>query len=373
MVPVTARPGRRILVAAGGTGGHLYPGIAVARCFQAACPGTDIAFLGRRGGLEERLVPKEGFPLHTVTVQSLQGRSKLAQLRSLGVLGIGTLQALRLLRRWQPHLVIGAGGYVMAPALLAAALLRLPRVIMEQNLVPGLTVRVLARYAQRVFTAFPESGDFLPQPQVVCTGTPVRAEIVDQASEALPDDMARLNVLVVGGSQGAQRLNQAVIEVLPLLSSAHSQQISFVHQTGETDRLRVIEAYKGRGIAAEVHAFLHDMPRRYQWAHLVLCRAGASTLAELTACGKPAILVPYPHAADDHQRHNALALQRQGAAHVILDAELTGQRLYECLQPYILDPTRLREQAAQSRRLGRPHAARDIVNACLQMLDASAV
>ena len=371
MASVSARPGRRILVAAGGTGGHLYPGIAVARCFQTACPGTDIAFLGRRGGLEERLVPKEGFPLHTVTVQSLQGRSKLAQFRSLGALSIGTLQALWLLRRWQPHLVIGAGGYVMAPALLAAALLRLPRVIMEQNLVPGLTVRVLARYAQRVFTAFPESRDFLPQPQVVCTGTPIRPEIVARASDAPADDTIHLNVLVVGGSQGAHRLNQAVIELLPLLAT-HRRQIRFVHQTGETDLARVTAAYKGSGITAEAHTFLHDMPQRYHWAHLVLCRAGASTLAELTACGKPAILVPYPHAADDHQRHNALALRRQGAAHVILDAELTGQRLYECLQPYILDPTSLRQQAAQSRRLGRPHAARDIVNACLQMLDAAA-
>ena len=371
MAPGSGQPGWRILVAAGGTGGHLYPGIAVARCFQAACPGIDIAFLGRQGGLEERLVPKEGFALHTVNVQSLQGRTKLAQLRSLGVLGIGTLQALRLLRRWRPHLVIGAGGYVMAPAVIAAALLRLPRVIMEQNLVPGLTVRVLARYAQRVFTAFPESRDFLPQPQVVCTGTPIRPEIIAHASDAAPDAATRLNVLVVGGSQGAHRLNQAVMEALPLLG-AHRQQVRFVHQTGETDLPGVAEAYEESGISAEVHAFLHDMPKRYRWAHLVLCRAGASTLAELTACGKPAILVPYPHAADDHQRHNALALRERGAAHVILDTELTGQRLHDCLRPYILDPASLSESAAQSRRLGRPQAARDIVSACLEMLDDAA-
>ena len=229
---------------------------------------------------------------------------ELAQLRSLGVLSIGTLQALRLLHRWRPHLVIGAGGYVMAPALLAAALLRLPRVIMEQNLVPGLTVRVLARYAQRVFTSFPESSDFLPEPQVIYTGTPIRPEIIAQASDTSPDATTCLNILVVGGSQGAHRLNQAVIEALPILE-AHSQQVSIVHQTGETDLRRVTEAYEGSSITAEVRAFLHDMPKRYHWAHLVLCRAGASTLAELTACGKPAILVPYPHAADDHQRHNA--------------------------------------------------------------------
>ena len=368
---VPDRPSLRILVAAGGTGGHLYPGIAVARCFQDVHPNADIAFLGRRGGLEEHLVPKEGYPLHTVNVRSLQGRTKLAQLQSLGVLMIGTSQALRLLRRWHPHLVIGAGGYVMAPALLAAALLRLPRVIMEQNLIPGLTVRVLARYAQRVFTSFPESQEFLAQPQVVCTGTPIRPEIAAQVSDTARNESNRLNVLVVGGSQGAHRLNQAMIEAIPLLA-AHRERVQFVHQTGEFDLTSVAKAYESSGVQGEVHAFLHDMPKRYNWAHLVLSRAGASTLAELTACGKPAILVPYPHAADDHQRHNALALQNHGAAHVILDAELTGERIYESLRRYILDPARLNEPATQSRRLGRPHAARDIVNTCLEMLDAAA-
>ena len=370
----TAMAGRqalRILVAAGGTGGHLYPGIAVARSFQEACPSADIAFLGRRGGLEEHLVPMEGYPLHTVNVRSLQGRTRLAQLQSLGVLVVGTLQALRLLRRWRPNLVIGAGGYVMAPALLAAALLRLPRVIMEQNLIPGLTARVLARYAQRVFTSFPESQEFLTQPQVVCTGTPIRPEITAQAPHAAGNDSNRLNVLVLGGSQGAQRLNQAVMEALPLLT-AYRKQVEFVHQTGKFDPTRVAKAYESNGVPGEVHAFLHDMPQRYQWAHLVLSRAGASTVAELTACGKPAILVPYPYAADDHQRHNALAMRERGAAHVILDAELTGQRVYDSLERYILHPARLRRQATRSRRLGRPYAARDIVNRCLELLDAAA-
>jgi UDP-N-acetylglucosamine--N-acetylmuramyl-(pentapeptide) pyrophosphoryl-undecaprenol N-acetylglucosamine transferase len=162
-----------------------------------------------------------------------------------------------------------------------------------------------------------------------------------------------------------------MMEALPLLT-AYRRQVRFVHQTGEFDFPRVAEAYESSGVAGEVHPFLHDMPKRYHWADLVLSRAGASTLAELTACGKPAILVPYPHAADDHQRHNALALRKRGAAEVILDAELTGQRVYESLRRYILDPACLSEQAIQSRRLGRPHAARDIVNTCLEMLDAAA-
>lgn len=368
---LAGRQALRILVAAGGTGGHLFPGIAVARSFQQACPDASIAFLGRRGGLEERLVPREGYPLHTVSVRGLQGRTRLAQLQSLGVLAIGTSQALRFLRRWRPNLVVGAGGYVMAPAVLAAALLRLPRVIMEQNLVPGLTVRVLARYAQRVFTAFPESQKFLKLPKVVCTGTPIRPEIADPAPEAPKRDSNRLNVLVVGGSQGAHRLNQAVMEALPMLA-AHREKVRFVHQTGEFDLTRVAEAYESSGVPGETHAFLHDMPQRYHWAHLVLSRAGASTLAELTACGKPAILVPYPYAADDHQLHNALAMRERGAAQVIVDAELTGQQVHDSLERYILHPARLCDQAAQSRRLGRPHAARDIVNTCLEILDATA-
>jgi UDP-N-acetylglucosamine--N-acetylmuramyl-(pentapeptide) pyrophosphoryl-undecaprenol N-acetylglucosamine transferase len=343
----------------------------MARRFQARHAGTAVAFLGHTGGLEERLVPREGFPLYTVTAQALKGRTKLAQARALGALGVGTLQALRVLRRLRPHLVVGAGGYVMGPAVLAAALLRLPCVIMEQNLVPGLTVRALARYAQRVFTTFPETSVYLPGRPVECTGTPIRQEICEVGTMEDRGNDTRLHLLVFGGSQGAHRINQAMLEALPLLT-AHRHQLSVVHQTGEADLAQVTRAYEHSGLHAEAHAFLHDMARRYRWAHLVLCRAGASTLAELTACGKPAILVPYPYAADDHQRHNALALQRQGAAQVLLDAELTGEHLYAALQPMLAHPAGLREQAAHSRQLGRPQAADAIVTACLQLLGYAA-
>jgi UDP-N-acetylglucosamine--N-acetylmuramyl-(pentapeptide) pyrophosphoryl-undecaprenol N-acetylglucosamine transferase len=363
----TQGAGLRILLAAGGTGGHLYPGIALARCFQAWCPGTDIVFLGHTGGLEERLVPQEGFRLHTVTARPLKGRSRLAQMQALGALGLGTVQAVRLIRRWRPHLVIGAGGYVMGPAILAATLLRVPRVIMEQNLVPGLTVRGLARFAQRVFTTFAESQAYLPGRQVICTGTPIRQEIYTTSTVPEKPAADRLHVLIFGGSQGAHRLNQALIDAAPLLA-AHGHQLCFVHQTGTADLMPVTQAYAQSGLCAEVQAFLYDMPQRYQWAHVVLCRAGASTLAELTACGKAAILVPYPYAADDHQRHNALALQRQGAAQVILDADLTGARLYEACKRVLEEPMHLCQQASNSRRLGRPQAAAAIVTSCLQLL-----
>jgi len=357
----------RIVIAAGGTGGHLYPGIAVARRFAARCPNTAVLFVGHTGGLEERLLPREGFRLHTVTVQALKGRSRLAQSRALGALGIGTVQAMRLLWRVRPHLVIGAAGYVMGPVVLAATLLRVPRVIMEQNLVPGLTVRALARCAQRVFTSFPESAAYLPGRPVQCTGTPVRDEICQVGAAQPRRADGPLHLLVFGGSQGAHRINQAMIQAAPLLA-AHQPGLCLVHQTGEADCSEVTQAYAQVGLQAEVQPFLHDMAERYRWADLVLCRAGASTLAELTTCGKPAILVPYPYAAEDHQRHNAMALQRQGAAQIILDADLTGTRLYEVLEPLLGQPEILHQQAASSRRLGQPQAADAIVTTCLELL-----
>jgi UDP-N-acetylglucosamine--N-acetylmuramyl-(pentapeptide) pyrophosphoryl-undecaprenol N-acetylglucosamine transferase len=317
----------RIVIAAGGTGGHLYPGIAVARRFAARCPGTEVLFVGHHGGLEERLLTHEGFRFATVTVRALQGQSRLAQAQALGALGLGTLQALRLLWQVHPHLVVGAGGYVMGPVLLAASVLRVPRVLMEQNLVPGLTVRGLARFAQRVFTSFSESTAYLPGLSVEHTGTPVRDDICQVRAAAPRPADGDMHLLVFGGSQGAHRINQAMMQAAPLLT-AHQPRLSLVHQTGLADAAAVTQAYAQAGLQAEVSPFLYDMAERYRWADLVLCRAGASTLAELTTCGKPAILVPYPYAADDHQRHNAMALQRQGAAQIILDAELTGARLY---------------------------------------------
>jgi UDP-N-acetylglucosamine--N-acetylmuramyl-(pentapeptide) pyrophosphoryl-undecaprenol N-acetylglucosamine transferase len=292
-------------------------------------------------------------------------------MEALGALGIGTLPALGILWRLQPHLVVGTGGYVMGPAVLAAALLRRPRVILEQNLRPGITVRALAHFAQVVFTSFPETGAHLPGVRVEYTGTPVRQEIYAASATETIDDTGCLHLLIFGGSQGAHRINQAVLQALPLLSRHHAQ-LRLVHQTGTADYPTVAQAYQRTPLQAEVYPFLHDMAERYHWAHLVVCRAGASTLAELTACGKPSILIPYPYAADDHQRHNAIALQQLGAAQVILDAELTGERLYEAVRELMVHPETLRQQAEHSRRLGRPQAADAIVTACLHLLGRTA-
>lgn len=360
----------RIVFAGGGTGGHLYPGIAVARRFESLYPGVRVSFLGLRGGIEERLLPREGFPLYTVTARALKGQSLGVQLRAFGALGIGTLQAVRLLRRLRPHLVIGTGGYVMGPAVLAATLLRCPRVLMEQNLLPGITVRALARFADVIFTSFPESERYLPRARVEYTGTPVRQDICAVGSAAPEQHGKALHVLIFGGSQGAHRINQAVVEALPLLHK-YRQQIRIVHQTGAADFAAVQQAYQHSDVPAEIQPFLYDMAERYRWAHVAVCRAGASTLAELTVCGLPAILIPYPFAADDHQRLNAQALQEHGAAYVIPDAELTAERLHVILQDVLLHPETLRQRAACSRQLGRPQAAETIITACLALLQAS--
>jgi UDP-N-acetylglucosamine--N-acetylmuramyl-(pentapeptide) pyrophosphoryl-undecaprenol N-acetylglucosamine transferase len=357
----------RIVVAAGGTGGHLYPGIAIVRQFQARCPGTEVVFLGGVGALEARLIPREGLPFRAVRVAALKGRSKLAQIGSLGLLAIGTLQATAILARLRPHLVIGTGGYVMGPAVLAAALLRCPRVIMEQNVLPGMTVRALARVAQRVFTAFPETAAALPGARVECTGTPVRQDICEIGPVDRRESSSDLRVLIFGGSQGAHRINQAVVQALPCLAR-HQDRLHIMHQTGEADYAEVARAYREMRFQAEVAPFFYDMAARYRWAHLVICRAGASTLAELMTCGRAAILIPYPYAADDHQRINAEALERQGAAQVIADTELTGERLYQCLTAVMCHPECLLQRTVQMRRLSRPLAAEAVVTSCLQLL-----
>ena len=306
----------RIVIAAGGTGGHLFPGLALAKRLVARYPGTDVLFVGHTGGLEERLLAHEGFHVSTVTVRALQGQSRLAQAQALGALGLGTLQALRLLRRVRPHLVIGAGGYVMGPVVLAATLLRVPRVLMEQNLIPGLTVRALARYAQRVFTSFPESAVYLPGRPVEYTGTPVREEICQLGAITSTRADGCLHLLVFGGSQGAHRINQAMIQAAPSLA-AWQPRFSLVHQTGEADCAEVTQAYAQAGLQAEVRSFLHDMADRYRWADLVLCRSEPVRWRShhLWQVGDSGTIPVCDH---DHQRHNAMAMQRQGAAQVVL-------------------------------------------------------
>ena len=303
----------RVIFAGGGTGGHLFPGLAVAREFQRRDSMTEILFVGTEQGIEARVLPREGFRLETVPVRGLKGRG----IRGLadGVWGIpaGLLRSLSIIRKFRPDVVIGLGGYASGPLLLAAKLRRLHCAIMEQNLRPGFTNKLLARFVDRVFTSYGESMAYFSGGNVVATGNPVRWRQLPEVKRS-----EKFVLLVFGGSAGAHRINLVVIDALRRLTDLAAG-LEVIHQTGAADFAVIKAAYDSLVFAAEVHPFIEKMDEAYARADLVVCRAGATTVAELTAFGKAAVLVPYPYAIYDHQRGNAQVLRDRGAAEMILD------------------------------------------------------
>ncbi|MFP5380472.1 MAG: undecaprenyldiphospho-muramoylpentapeptide beta-N-acetylglucosaminyltransferase, partial [Vicinamibacteria bacterium] len=303
----------------GGTGGHLYPGIAVARALVAARPGTVVTFAGTAQGVEARVVPREGFPLEFIRVAGLKGTSPVARIRGFAILPLAAIDAWRVVSRHRPDVVVGVGGFASGPVLLLAALRGWPTLLLEQNAMPGLTNRLLARVVRAAAVNFEEALRFFPRTGFVA-GNPVRPEFLAGSGDAharrdSPLDAAR--VLIFGGSQGAHAINVAMVEAAPRLAAA-GVGLAITHQTGERDLDLVRDAYRRAGLEARVEAFLYEIDSEMTAADLVVCRAGATTLAELTALGRPAVLVPLPTATDDHQRKNAEAWQRVGAAEVLL-------------------------------------------------------
>jgi UDP-N-acetylglucosamine--N-acetylmuramyl-(pentapeptide) pyrophosphoryl-undecaprenol N-acetylglucosamine transferase len=354
----------RVIFAGGGTGGHLFPGLAVAREFQQRDGRVEILFVGTEQGIEFRVLPKEGFKLETLMVKGIKGRGLRGIFDALYGVPASLVTSLKIIRQFHPDCVIGLGGYASGPLLLAAKLKNVRCAIMEQNLRPGFTNKLLARWVDCIFTAYPESADYLPGARVVESGNPVRWRELPKISRG--DEFA---LLVFGGSAGARRINYAVIDALKLLTDLRAE-LSITHQTGQADYAAIKEAYKDLPFAAEVTPFIDRMDEAYARADLVLCRAGATTVAEITVFGKAAILVPFPYAIYDHQRGNAQALQERGAAEMILDQELTGARLAERIRGYFLDRTRLERMATAARALGRPDAAARIVDQCYALAHA---
>jgi len=348
----------RVIFAGGGTGGHLFPGLAVAREFQRRDPGTEILFVGTEQGIEFRVLPKAGFKLETLTVKGLKGRGARGLLDALYGVPASVLRSLTIIKKFRPDCVIGLGGYASGPVLLAGKLTGMRCVIMEQNLRPGFTNKILSRLVDRVFTSYGRSAEYFPRARVVETGNPVRWQ-------KLPEVQRRdkFSLLVFGGSAGARRINFAVVDALKQLTDLQSD-LFVVHQTGQLDYAAVKEAYTALAFEAEVTPFIDNMDEAYARADLVLCRAGATTVAELTAFGKAAILVPYPYAIYDHQRGNAQALQERGAAEMILDQALTGQVLEEQIRDLLSDRGRIERMASDARNMGRPQAAARIVDEC---------
>lgn len=354
----------RVIFAGGGTGGHLFPGLAVAREFQRRDAKTEILFVGTEQGIEFRVLPKEGFRLETLAVKGMKGRGARGFLDALYGVPAGLLRSLSIIGKFRPDCVIGLGGYASGPFLLAAKLKRIRCAIMEQNLRPGFTNKFLARWMDRVFTAYSQSASYFPGARVVETGNPVRWRALPQVHRG-----EKFALLIFGGSAGARRINYAVVEALKLLGDLNAA-MSITHQTGPLDYAAIKAAYGGLPFEALVTPFIDQMDQAYARADLVLCRAGATTVAELTVFGKAAILVPFPYAIYDHQRGNAQALQERGAAEMILDQELNGKILAERIRAYLSDRGRIERMAAAARSMGRPDAAERIVDECYALAHA---
>jgi len=348
-----------MLVAGGGTGGHVFPGIALAQEVVGRHPDNDVVFVGTSRGLEASAVPRAGFPLELVDVRGLKGKGIGAVLAGLVRLPLALAQSWRILRRWSPDVVVGVGGYASGPVVLAARLLGIPTAIQEQNAIPGLTNRILGLVVHAVFTAFPEASRHFPARKVQLLGSPIRRSLLENymRPEKKADD--RLHVLVFGGSQGAHALNMRVVEALPHLADLR-ERLRVVHQTGARDREAVERGTRACGFTPDVRDFITDMSAAYAASDLVVCRAGATTLAELTVCKRPSILVPFPAAADNHQVANARSLVDAGAAVMIEERDLTGELLAAEIRRLLLDPAARDRMARAAGRLGAPQAASEI-------------
>jgi UDP-N-acetylglucosamine--N-acetylmuramyl-(pentapeptide) pyrophosphoryl-undecaprenol N-acetylglucosamine transferase len=351
-----------VMIMAGGTGGHVFPALALARVLRAHS--REVIWLGTRRGLEARVVPAEGFAIEWLSMSGMRGKGLVHLLKAPFVVGRSLWEALRIMRRHRPSVVVGLGGFVAAPGGLAAWLCRRPLLIHEQNAIAGYTNRMLSRLAREVLTAFPAA--FAGHRKARLIGNPVRADIA-----ALPPPAERfagregpVRLLVVGGSLGAMRLNQAVPQALAKLAAA-GLRFEVRHQSGERHIDAAKAAYAAAGVQGEVTAFIADMAGCLGWADLVICRAGALTIAELAAAGVGAILVPYPHAVDDHQTHNAQFLVDAGAASRVADATLTGESLAALLRPLLADRTKLLGMARAARAVARTDAADKLYQACL--------
>jgi UDP-N-acetylglucosamine--N-acetylmuramyl-(pentapeptide) pyrophosphoryl-undecaprenol N-acetylglucosamine transferase len=358
----------RVVIAGGGTGGHVYPGLAVAREIQRQRPGAVVTFAGTAAGLEARVVPREGFAVDFIRSAGLKGKRWRDRARGVALLPLGLVDAWRLLSRRRPHLVIGVGGYSSGPVVLVAALRRIPTLVLEQNAVPGATNRWLARVVRAAAVTYEATLAYFRGKGFV-SGNPVRPEFVSAAApgrEAAPDD--RVRVLILGGSQGAHAINVAMVEAAPELAAAGGR-LSVWHQTGARDLAFVREAYARAGLDARVEPFIDAVADAMRWADLVVCRAGATTLAELAAVGRAAILVPLAAAADDHQRRNADVLVEAGAAERLDERDLSGRTLAARVLELAGDPPRRTAMAAAARALARPDAARRIVERALQLVE----
>jgi len=346
----------RAILAGGGTGGHVIPALAIANELKKSY-GAEVLFIGTARGIENRLVPAAGYPLQLVRVGALKNVSLMTRAKTAFDLPRAVWDASRMLNEFAPDVVIGVGGYASGPAMLAAVVKHIPTLAFEPNVVPGFANRVVARFVSGAAVHFEETAKYFRHAEV--TGVPVRQAFFEIPVLSNKKHSGTPTLLVFGGSQGAHAINEAMIRCLPELQR-QAPEMHIIHQTGERDYNDALAAYRGLGEAAEVFKFIEDMPAAFARADLVVCRSGASTVAEITAAGKPAIFVPFPRAADDHQRVNAEVLARVGAAVVVEESKLEGVWLAETIAALLGDARRLEEMSEAARGLAHPDAARDI-------------
>ena len=354
----------RLLLAGGGTGGHVFPAVAIAERLKEIDPDAVVHFVGTKKGLEFRILPTLGWPLSTIDISGFVGKGIGAKL-ALGPQLIKSIrQSLRLLEEFRPDVVIGVGGYASGPVGVAARMKGIPFVLHEQNASPGLTNRILSRWADRICISFPEAAQAFPAGKTVLTGNPPR-----QGMEQCPaPSQGKPTLLVFGGSRGARAINEAMVESLGHLQDLRDRLV-IIHQSGADDLEKVRAQYAEAGWdSATVVPFIDDMAAAYSQAHLVVCRAGATTLTELTACGRPAILIPYPHAAGDHQSANARALVVKGAALMVPQSELKGNSLATLIRNMIYDHHQLVTMASAAKALGIQGAADSILKECREVI-----
>jgi UDP-N-acetylglucosamine--N-acetylmuramyl-(pentapeptide) pyrophosphoryl-undecaprenol N-acetylglucosamine transferase len=355
-----------ILIAGGGTGGHLYPGIAVAREVMKRVPDATVTFVGTAAGIEARVIPREGFALELIRSAGLKGKSLASLARGMSLLPASAIDASQVISRRRPRVVIGVGGYSSGPVVALAAMRGVPTMLMEQNAVPGLTNRLLASLVSAAAVTYSESMSFFGRKAFV-SGNPVRPEFFEEAYEQPSSPPGAARVLVFGGSQGAHAINMAMVEAAARLAAA-SPRVAITHQTGERDLEVVRDGYRRAGIEARVEPFLFAMDREMKSADVVVCRSGATTLADLTAARRASILVPFPAATDDHQRKNAEALGTAGASEVLLQKDATGPVLADRIQALAADRHRRQRMAAAARTFAKPHAAKVIVDRALALI-----
>jgi len=358
----------RLIVTGGGTGGHLFPGISLAQGMLRSYPGCEVLFIGTERKVDKTALSNLGFKTTTIKSQGIKGKSFLAILKALFQQPLAIWEAVKIIKKFKPDLVFGVGGYVTGPVILAARLMGVATCIHEQNSIPGLANKLLGYIANKIFVSLPGSEKYFPASKTLLSGNPVRANIVRASMKAKPKSSQEPTLLILGGSQGARRLNSLMLEAVENCLANLSPPPIIIHQTGGHDEDHVRAKYKELGVLAKVQAFYSDMAEIYSEADLIISRAGATTLAELTVFQKPVILIPFPYAADNHQEINGRYMVDAGAAVMFSQADLTGEKLGLEIKRILGDKKILAEMAENSGNLAKPEATETIVNECMALL-----